>query len=427
MKAIVCGMVGALALAGCLTAEKKSVDAKPAAVEAAKPAPPAKPEWVAKPETFFGAPLGSKIDDEMKAAGFKASFEDRNSMAEVYHLPCSARRFPSYKFPSIGRLSERCGFYPCQVWVDRTTREIVQIVASPIEGASDEMRQATAEKFCKLFEPAFGKAKQGMGAGKVPFWQFEFNDSNGHLCRAVLRLGKEKRDGLWSYHIMMHRVIKYVVKERPAPPKKKPVASFGLFNSCRDKVAIMKVGKGNATGFVVKADGKTWLYTNEHVVHSAEKITAQCAEGPELEFAGAMEIASDRDLARLELKGQPPAFELAQKVPDLGTEICVVGNSAGGGVLTELCGRVLGQGPVQIEIDAEFVKGNSGSPVFTRDMKVVGVATHVRRPNIGAENGWISQDTRFSLPRRFAMRTDNVKWLNVDPKVYRRIVASDDK
>lgn len=416
-------LVAVIATAGCLSnksAKNEKVQPEAKAGEV-KPAPE-KPveEWVAKPEMIFGAALGTKIDAEMKAAGVKADLPDRDSMAEVYHLACSAFRDPNFKFKPIGKLCPRHGFYPCQIWVNRQTRDIEQIFASPIEGAKDEDREKMGWELCKRFQPSFGKAKIGR-AGKNVIWLFEFKDSKGFQCRAVLRTEKSKRDGLWSYHIMVFRVIKYVTQARKEEPKK-PIAPFKTFKQCLDKVAIIKAGIGNATGFVVRADGKTWLYTNEHIARGKETITAKTVNGPDLEL-GAMEIAQDRDLVRFELKGNPPAFELAANQPEINTELCVVGNSAGGGVLTELLGRFLGEGKTQIEVDAEFVPGNSGSPVFTRDLKVIGVATHVRKPSLGAEGGWASQDTRFVRVRRFAMRTDNVKWIPIDRKLYTNITT----
>ena len=411
-----------VACAGCSSLIGPSKTAQENAAKAS--VAPAVAEWARRPEAIFGVAFGDKIDAEMKKAGVKAEESDDGSPVSVYHLPCSALRRPDYKFPHIGALTSRCGFYPCQVWVDRATREIVQIVASPVEGAEDSARDAHGAALCKLFEPAFGVAKRMKGQ-RLPYWLFSFNDSKGNACRAVLKCQKSKRDGLWSYHIMVHRVVKMVVERRTADSKK-PVASFGLFEKCRDKVAILKAGNGTAPGFVVRTEGKHWLYTNEHVARDGHEITARTVGGPDLKL-GAMQIASDRDLVRYELAGTPPAFDLAEKMPALKTEICVVGNSAGGGVLTELCGRVLGEGPDKIEIDAEFVKGNSGSPVFTRDMRIVGVATSVSKPNTGAEAGWVSQDTRFSHVRRYALRVDNVRWVSVDKETYMRIVKGLDK
>lgn len=419
MNLIEIGMVVAFAaVAGCASVGDGERTKEPRKAKSSAPTE-AKPEWAKRPEAVFGVELGAKIDAEMRKAGIRMDGAGDGSPVDVYHLPCSTLRRADYKFPRIGALSPRCGFFPCQVWVDRATREIVQIVASPVAGAKDVDREAHGWELSRLFEPAFGKARKEK-EHRRPFWFFSFNDSQGRACRAVLQCEKSKRDGLWSYHILVHRVVKMVVEKRRAEPKK-PVASFGLFNRCRDKVAILKAGNGTATGFVVRADGKYWLYTNEHVARDGDAITARTVGGPELKL-GAMQIAADRDLLRYELTGTPPAFELAEGIPDLQTEICVVGNSAGGGVLTELCGRVLGEGPDRIEIDAEFVKGNSGSPVFTRDMKVVGVATSVSKPHIGAEFGWISQDTRFAHVRRYALRTDNVRWVSVDREAYMRIV-----
>jgi len=86
----------------------------------------------------------------------------------------------------------------------------------------------------------------------------------------------------------------------------------------------------------------------------------------------------------------------------------VLGNSAGAEVATELHGVVKGIGPRKIEVDAEFVSGNSGSPVIhVRTGQVIGIATEVLVPVLDA----ITQDSPFRNLRRFAYRIDVIdKW-----------------
>ena len=78
-------------------------------------------------------------------------------------------------------------------------------------------------------------------------------------------------------------------------------------------------------------------------------------------------------------------------------------------------GKIIGVGPVDIETDAKFIKGHSGSPMCDVENKVIGIATYVMKPNVD----WINTNTQFSITRRFGVRIDNVKkWLKVNPKKF---------
>ena len=96
------------------------------------------------------------------------------------------------------------------------------------------------------------------------------------------------------------------------------------------------------------------------------------------------------------------------------------GNSDGADVITALGGKIIGVGPSLIEISAEFVQGNSGSPVLTLDGKVVGIATFAVN---GAESeNWVKSGTRFDGVRRFALRLDNIHWEAIDWELYHNII-----
>jgi len=106
----------------------------------------------------------------------------------------------------------------------------------------------------------------------------------------------------------------------------------------------------------------------------------------------------------------------------IGDEVIVLGNSDGLGTVTELRGRVTGIGPTQIEIDAEFVNGNSGSPIIhALSGKVIGVATFAIIPNLTALN----TGTEMANIRRFGVRIDTAtEW---DQPTWSRFVRESQK
>lgn len=174
-----------------------------------------------------------------------------------------------------------------------------------------------------------------------------------------------------------------------------------------DRLAVIVCGKKAGTGFILRDGGRSYLFTNAHVVEEGH-VLAKLLNGAMLKL-GPCDIASGRDLARFELAGPLPSFELEQDMPNIGEAVTVFGNSDGRGVITELHGRVLGIGPEEIEISAPFVTGNSGSPVLNRAGRVVGVATYLR--DCRSTTDWSKVDTRFNGIRRFAIRLTGIRWV----------------
>lgn len=186
--------------------------------------------------------------------------------------------------------------------------------------------------------------------------------------------------------------------------KKDPQAA--KFESVKDKLVVITCGEKAGSGFVVRDGGRPYLFTNKHVVE-AGAVVAQRLDGTRLSI-GSRDDAVGRDMVRFALEGSAPAFDLAAGVPDIGDPVVVLGNSDGRGVVTEIRGKVIGVGPSEIEIDAAFVAGNSGSPVLDRHGRVIGIATYLR--DCRDDGDWGKANTRFNGIRRFALRPLGTRW-----------------
>lgn len=182
------------------------------------------------------------------------------------------------------------------------------------------------------------------------------------------------------------------------------------FAGAKDKLAVIVAGKKAGTGFVLRADDACWLYTNAHVVDGVAPadVRATLLNNTTLNL-GPCQRAQGRDLVRFALVGPLPAFALERNVPDIGETVTILGNSDGRGVVTEIRGHILGVGPQELEVDAPFVIGNSGSPVLNRAGRVVGVASYLRNCRDNAD--WSKRNTRYNGVRRFALRLSGVRWV----------------
>ncbi|GEM_PF-1845039 len=175
-------------------------------------------------------------------------------------------------------------------------------------------------------------------------------------------------------------------------------------------LVILEAKDSSGSGFLVEQDGKTYVFTNLHVLMGG-KPTLKLLDGTKLR-AGKLSMARDRDLARIEVEGRGlKTIPIRTELPAVSDPVQVLGNSDGAGVATVLRGKVLGVGPELVEIDAPFVQGNSGSPILDARGRLLGVASFATL-NVEPEN-WLKSDTRFRGIRRFGYRVNGVDWQEI--------------
>jgi S1-C subfamily serine protease len=175
-------------------------------------------------------------------------------------------------------------------------------------------------------------------------------------------------------------------------------------------VVVIEGDRGAGTGFLCEFKGKKVLLSNAHVLCGNRKLRIRTIDGEDLKYTK-INVCRERDIVAYELDNTENLVWLkTHQNNDINNQepIVVFGNSAGGGVVTTLRGKMQGIGPDKIEVDATFVHGNSGSPIIAYPYNaVVGMATYAtKEPNVD----WAKRSTRFAEVRRFGVRIDNVEW-----------------
>ncbi|QYY35743.1 serine protease [Ruficoccus sp. ZRK36] len=194
-----------------------------------------------------------------------------------------------------------------------------------------------------------------------------------------------------------------------------------------DAVGLVTNAQGSGTGFLARLNGVVYFFTNSHVVGSGRDLKIRLRNGTELKPL-LVELAADRDLARISIAEQPPALNVTVHA-DIGDKVTVYGNSAGAGVITEIRGKIVGDAFDRIETTAKFVPGNSGSPIVNKKDTVVAVATYAIF-NPSDKFDWTMAGSGFDKVRRFGVKLDPaITWVPFHPEalamINARIIAAE--
>ena len=144
-----------------------------------------------------------------------------------------------------------------------------------------------------------------------------------------------------------------------------------------------RVQKAQGTGFIISSDG--YIFTNNHMVGDAEKVTVELSDGRKFraEIIGS-DDQSDIAVIKIDAKNLPH-LELADSDNlEVGEWVLAIGNPLGlshtvtAGIVSAK-GRGIGLADVEnfIQTDAAINFGNSGGPLLNLDGKVVGMNTAI--------------------------------------------------
>lgn len=172
-------------------------------------------------------------------------------------------------------------------------------------------------------------------------------------------------------------------------------------------LVIVEDKEGAGSGFVATIAGKQYVITNQHVVagHAGAKFVLLDRSPLKV---GAASAAVGHDIMTFATQPDAKAMDImldVEKNAAVGDEVVVLGNPEGARVIKPITGRLVGIGPNLVEVTAEFVPGNSGSPIIhLKSGKVIGIATYVIVREMDALTG-----RRAPQLRRFGYRLDSIK------------------
>lgn len=169
--------------------------------------------------------------------------------------------------------------------------------------------------------------------------------------------------------------------------KSRELASDPEISELQDAVVIVDTSRGHGTGFNIDSDGL--IVTNYHVIESSRSIDVSFDQHTTY-FGSKLHNYPEIDLSLIDIDGENlPIVELEIKEDlKIDEEVLIIGNPLGfPKIVTE--GVVKGETGIKgweksaLMIKGPIHKGSSGSPVFNKRGKVVGVIFATIPPTAG--------------------------------------------
>ena len=312
------------------------------------------------------------------------------------------------------------------------------------EPAGDLGVQAETERLlCTILSLGLspGRIRSGrtFSAGKTPLLTVEiaaaasfgdervFTETACESSQGVIRLctSRSKADLAAGQEIELV-IDSLTVKDGKAPtPISAAARAAELVRDYREALVLVEGEKGVGSGFLCDLGGTLCAITNAHVLSGNSGIRLTNLDGVLLSVTTSA-VAVGHDVIRMEAPGARKAFSILEAIDrnvKIGDPVVVLGNPEGARVVKPIEGTVVGVGPNLVEVDAPFVRGNSGSPIIhVPTGKVLGIATYLVEKKIPDTTGFFKSGRSFHIEtRRFGYRIDSIKeW---EPLVWSRFHA----
>ena len=166
---------------------------------------------------------------------------------------------------------------------------------------------------------------------------------------------------------------------------------------------------GAGSGFICAIGRSKFVVTNQHVIAGNPGVRFTLLDQSPIR-TGQAAAAVGHDIMSFALLSDAKAMEImtdVEKNAAIGDDVQVLGNGESARVIKPFAGKLVGIGPDRVEVSAEFVPGNSGSPiVHVKSGKVLGIATYATIRKVDSLTGRPMDKPEV---QRFGYRLDTVK------------------
>lgn len=177
--------------------------------------------------------------------------------------------------------------------------------------------------------------------------------------------------------IFLVTIILVIPKSEISSPKEEIASDTADATKC---TVLIQGYRGKGSGSIVWHDGEYYLYTNVHVA-SMGKLSVSDYSGVDILISDSCQTPQELgvDLVRFKLLGKPKQallFADRSSIEQEG-EAYAIGDSGGEGVLRTMPGKVIAVGPEKIEVDCNFISGNSGGPIVNSEGELLALASYM--------------------------------------------------
>ena len=195
----------------------------------------------------------------------------------------------------------------------------------------------------------------------------------------------------------------------PKNAPQNPPETSQLIRELSNSLVFVEGQSGLGSGFVCAFGQAKFVVTNQHVIAGNPGVKFTLLDRSPIR-TGQIAAAVGHDIMSFALLSDAKAMEImtdVEKNAAIGDDVAVLGNSNGDRVIKPLLGKLVGIGPDRVEVTAEFVPGNSGSPIIhVKSGKVLGIATYAKIQGVDSITGKPKPQPEV---KRFGFRLDSVK------------------